>query len=383
MKFKRLIKKTVRKIIDLLILFLPIQRNKIVIVSYYGAGYGENSRYIVEEILRRKDKYKIIWLYSPKKTKKEFFPNAVTPIRYKSVLAYLHLGTAKIWIDNARKGFCPPKRKKQFYIQLWHGVLALKKIEADANTLSAGYINNAKDDSKRIDLFVSNSKTMTRLITNSFWYSGEVLECGYPRTDALFADFDLSNIHTKYGINPLAKIILYAPTFRSDGSLQYYNVDFPDLINKIEKITGEEWIVLIRLHPNISNKSSKLVYSKSVIDVSAHDDISELVKISDLLITDYSSVMFDFAILRKKVVLYTPDINEYVDDRGFYYNLRDLPFPVVEEKTRISDSIINFNIDNYLIRVDKFINEEGLIINNNSAAIIVDRIELERKRNKF
>lgn len=378
MSLNKNLKLLLRKGIDTLMSLLPIDNRKIVLSSYYGAGFGENLRYISEEINNRKLEYKLIWLYDLKKVKKSDFPKYITPVKYRSFRGYFHLATAKFWLANCRKAFSPPKKKTQFYLQLWHGPFALKKIEADASNLPKEYADFALNDSKKIDLFISNSRTMTQLILSSFWYSGEVLECGYPRTDNLMKKIDCEPSKKKIGIDLDSKVILYTPTFRSNYDLKYYDINFDLLLNQLSDFYNQKFTILIRLHPNISLKSKNLKYSKSVINVSSYDVINDLIKLSDILITDYSSVMFDSAILRKQVILYTPDLADYFSDRGFYYDLNSLPFPIVENKEDIFTVITQFDFAYFLSKIEKFFIKEGLVCEMNSASVIVDRIESER-----
>ena len=116
-----------RKIMSILMLVFPVNRTKVVITSHYGKGYGDNAKYIVEELVRRHNKYDIVWLLNKELYGSVCFPDYIRTVKYGSLRALFELATAKIWIDNCRKEFYPIKRKSQFYIQTWHGAWASRK----------------------------------------------------------------------------------------------------------------------------------------------------------------------------------------------------------------------------------------------------------------
>ena len=163
---------------------LPVQKNKIVISSYYGRGYGDNAKPIVEELLKRTCNLDIVWMVNDDAAA-ETLPSGVRPVKNTLWNRIRELCTAKIWIDNCRKG-ARVKKQGQWYLQTWHG-FALKRIEKDAAaSLPADYPQYAGRDSAQTDLIVSNSALMTKIYNESFWYHGEVLEFGSPRNDVFF-----------------------------------------------------------------------------------------------------------------------------------------------------------------------------------------------------
>ena len=146
---------------------LPIQQNKIVITSFYGRGYGDNFKPIVEELLKRGENLDIVWLTADDAAAKSL-PSGVRPVPYTAKNRIHELCTAKIWLDNCRKG-ARVKKPGQWYLQTWHG-FALKRIERDAiESLPADYAEYASRDSAQTDLIVSNSALMTKIYKESFW----------------------------------------------------------------------------------------------------------------------------------------------------------------------------------------------------------------------
>ncbi len=356
----------------------PINRNKIVICSYYGRGFSDNAKYIVMECIKRKLDYDIVWLVSNIEENEEF-PRNVRLVRYGTFEAIKELATAKIWIDNSRKNYYTRKRKKQLYIQTWHGGIALKKIEKDAEyALNKSYVKFAKKDSKNADVFISNSKFNTNMYRNAFWYDGEVLECGVPRNDLLFNNVKETTDKVKafFNIDINQKIVMYAPTFRKDNNLDVYKFDYEKCIKEFKERFSDEYLMLIRLHPNVFHKSTELNFnSENVLNASFYPDMQELLVATDILITDYSSSMFDFMLTKKTCFIYASDIKTYSDDRGFYFELEKLPFVISKSTEEMVENIKCFNNDIYLEQVDKFLKEQGCVDDGNASSRVVDWIE--------
>ncbi len=340
----------------------PIDENKIFIVSYFGKGYGDNGKYIAEELLRKDKNLKIYW--GARKSYQNTLPATIHYVKYFSPKYFYHLATAKVWINNARFTLGTTKRKNQFYIQVWHGDIGFKRVEADAkDALPEDYIKGAKNDSKMANLMVSGSNFFTNLCRQSFWYNGEVLECGCARNDILFdqkalADFTLK-IRDYYHFDKADRILLYAPTFRKNKTLKYYDIDFKKTLAVLKKKFGGNWKILVRLHPNISEESKKMkIWDEDIINATNHPNAQELLMASDLAITDYSSIAFDFALLRRPVFLFAPDYNLYNKDRGFYLDYFNLPFPVAENTSQLQKNILNFSEKDYKVKLADFLNNQ-------------------------
>lgn len=357
---------------------IPIKKNKIVICNYYGRGFSDNAKYIVKEIERRKLKYDVVWLANNITNTNEY-PDIVRVVKYKSFKSIYEMATAKVWIDNSRKNYYTYKRKKQLYIQTWHGGIALKKIEKDAESaLLKSYIRFAKKDSKNADLFVSNSKFNTDLFKSSFWYDGEILESGVPRNDIIFNNIvELTDKVKKFfNIESDKKIIMYAPTFRKDYSLDVYKFNYEKCIEEFNKKFSEEYVMLIRLHPNVFDRSKDLdINNKNVINASFYQDMQELIVATDILITDYSSSMFDFMLTKKPCFIYASDINEYTDDRGFYFELNKLPFLISSSTDELIQNIREFNEEQYIQGVNSFLTTQGCIDSGKASKFVVEWIE--------
>lgn len=356
-------------------------RNKIMFISYYGKGIECNPKYIYEEIVRRKLNMSIYWGISNHENVNQANQN-IHFVKYKSFLFYYHLMTSKFWISNVRLPFYWPKRKEQKYIQTWHGGLGIKKVEADvAEKLSPVYVMNAKHDSEIADLMLSNSQWLTNLYKNSFWYNGEILESGLPREDIFTLPcIDIrKKVYQYYQIEEKTKIVLYAPTFRENGNCDCYNIDFERLLSTLREKTSSDWKIILRLHPNIRNKSNLFQYNNEILDGSQYLEINELIIASDMVISDYSSCMFDAMLAGKIVVLYASDICDYNKDRGTYIKFEDLPFPLAIDNDSLNSIIVNYDTSKKDILYKKFLKEKGFYKMGQASSQVVDWIEKQCK----
>ena len=380
---KRLVKALIRRLIWGVCFFFPIKKNRIVFSSYYGRGYGDNLKYICDKLTNAG--FDIIWLV---KTTDEarFLPDNVKPVK-TGLRSVYYLTTANVWINNCRSGFLF-KKKKQFYIQTWHGGGGQKRCELDVvDKLEHSYVKMAKRDAQMTDLMVSESRFMTDLYYNSFWYNGPVYECGYPRYDILLNEDKkiVQKVYDYFNIEKAKKIVLYAPTFRADNSFDAYNIDFNRLIVNLKKKFNEDYVVLVHLHPNVANIDGKFIYDgQSVINSTFYPDTQELLVAASILVGDYSSINYDFSLKRLPVFRYAADLDEYQQDRDFYYSFEEYPYPYAKNNDELEKLILNFDNEKYLVDLNEFFKKIGAVFCANSAQkiadIIKDYIKAENKK---
>lgn len=350
----------------------PIKNNRIMFISYYGKGYGDNAKYVCNELLKNREKYELIW--GTKRKFKESLPDGVRYVCYGSLKYLYYLSTAKIWINNTRCIYGVKKRKKQYYIQTWHSSLRLKTIERDAEEyLKKQYILAAKNDSKICNLIISGCKFSSDIYHESFWYDGEILETGTPRCDIFFNEHEdiINNVYKYFKIDRTKKIILYAPTFRKNDINCNNFFNYSSFIEKINE-KKQDYILLVRFHPN-SNTSIKC--TKNIYDATKYPDMQELIVSSDILITDYSGCCFDAMIAKKKCILYVKDLEQYMKtERSLYFDFEELPFKKIKTEEDLTKEIINFNYEKYLDRIEIFDKKIGNNEHGNAAELIVERI---------
>ena len=315
----------------------PIKKNRIVFSSFNGGGYSDSPKAICEVLRQSGEDLELLWICKDEKAAASL-PEGVKPVPYHGMKKLRALASSKIWVDNCRK-YESLKRKKQIYMQTWHG-FALKKIEQDVEAhLEPEYIAACKKDSAQIDVIVSGSGFMTKLYREKFWYHGAVLNTGTPRNDVFYQDH--ANMHERVckalGLPADRKLALYAPTFRGDKNTDAYRLDAEMVRRKATENFKGDWTVLIRLHPNVAHQSGNLFDydGDHVVDATAYPDMAELLCAANLLISDYSSTMFDYALTGKPIVQFATDIEDYTKDRDFYFALDQLPFPLARSNEEL------------------------------------------------
>ncbi len=357
---------------------LPLDTKKVVFSSFSGRSYSDNPKYIAEEIVRQNlDLDCVFVLEHPEKEK---LPEGIRSVKYNTIQYLYEVATAKIWVDNTRKQPHILKKANQIYIQTWHGSIAIKKIEKDAiATLDDSYVQTAIKDSKNIDYLITNGQWGEALFKRCFWYDeGKILKLGSPRVDMLFDDnYRLQKkIRDSLNVDPNKKILLYAPTFRKDKNMDVYKINYNRVVETLKSRFSGDWCVLIKLHPNIKELAGKMMFlCDDVIDVSQYSDINELYTISNVLITDYSSSIFDFAITRKPAFIFACDLEEYLTDRDTYFDVKSLPFPFAMDNDQLERNILKFDVENYHENLDEFYNKLGLVEDGHASKRVVELIK--------
>lgn len=349
----------------------PIQQNKVILWSDDFKTFGCSPKYIALYLAEHfPGKYDIVWVLERDRPMPEGLPEGIRVVRYFSMEYLREITTAKVIVCNHRTGDYHffRKRKGQFYIQTWHSSLRLKKIEGDAPALEQDYVDAAKADSAKIDLLLSGCAFSTDIFRRAFWYDGEILESGTPRCDRFFADNRAvrEKVCRFYGIGTDRKLALYAPTFRKDKTASVYGMDF----TRLGEALGQDWVVGCRLHPNLNADVS----GEDCIAMSGYPDMQELLCACDLLITDYSSSMFDMAVAGKKCVLYVPDLENYMaNERGLYFDIQSLPFAKAGNMDELCCCVTDF--EGYEERCAAFLKEIGGFEDGNAAKRVAEQIE--------
>lgn len=352
----------------------PVQKQKIIFSNFNGNGFGDNPRYVAEEFLRRKLPWKLIWVCEkPGCT----FPAGLTIIRPNTLSFVYHMSTAAVWLDNTRKLYYFKKKKNQTYIQVWHGGPGLKKIEKDAGTsLSADYIAYAKKDAKKMDLMISNCKWCTDCYRRCFWYDGRILEVGLPKNDLYFRDIPAVRkaVRDYYHLAKDVHLVLYVPTWRENRKLNVYHLDFSACLNAFEQRFGGNWIMLVRLHPNVNPDDFDIRYTDRILNASRYDNVQELLAAGDAVISDYSSCGFDYIQLGRPSFLYAEDYEEMKRTKDYYFQLEELPIPLAFSNQEMIQNILTFSEKEYLEKRKPFMERLGYYDNGHASEAIVDYI---------
>lgn len=371
--------------------FTTVKEGRVYFEANGGGKYNCNPKYLSEYILEHNpNDYEIIWILTYVADSSEI-DKRVKIVHTPSWKVIYYLNTSEFVITNYRMGYHWTKwRKREYqkYIMTWHGDMIIKKIELDAaNTLPSKYIESIKKDSRATDLMLSDSKWFTGLTKRAFNYYGEVLEHGIPRNDIFFSKEKMETLKKKvfgyYGIEENVKLILYAPTFRDDYGINQYIMDWDEILRSFEKRFNSKCVVLVRIHPGIKDKidASVLVKNNNVIDATDYNDMQELICALDVLITDYSSTMFEAALAKKPCFLFVKDAKTY--NRGMYFSLDQLPFPYACDIPSFIQIIDSFDLEKYQKSVKYMFSETfHYVQDGNASKNLVEWMEAHSINNK-
>lgn len=322
-----------------------VDRRLIFFESFHGK-YSNSPKYIYQKLLELGygNKYKFVWSYDGD----EEIPGNPIIVKSRSEEYYKYLAQSKYWINNTT--FAVENKKKGVYLQTWHGT-PLKRLGYDITVENPGITwGHFNKESKNWNYLISANEYSTKTFRRAFKFKKTILEYGYPANDVFYLkDDSLKNsIKEKLNIPDNKKVILYAPTFRDDSKdktgNRFFNINLD--LEKIYNNFKEDYILLIKTHSVISdNLDLNKEYEGFIYDLSNYDDIHELFLISDILVTDYSSVFFDFAHSRRPILFFTPDMENYIKERGVYREvIDDLPGPQLLDNDELVKAIENIDL---------------------------------------
>lgn len=339
----------------------PIKDNVILFETFMAKNYSDSPKYIYEYIAQHYPEYECVWAINDG-AKIPYGAKCVK--RFSFEYAY-YLAVAKYLVFNVRPPLWYRKREGQVFLETWHGT-PLKRLvfdQQEVTSASPKYKQQFYKQRQDWDFLVSANPFSTKTFRSCFMYEGKMLEYGYPRNDILYwpnKDEIAKDLRKKLGIPTDKKTILYAPTWRDDqhyGSGQYKFELALDLHLMQERLS-DEYVLLLRTHHYISDKIDVTGMEGFVYNLSDYDDISEIYLISDICITDYSSVFFDYANLKRPILFYTYDLDKYKNQlRGFYIDMNtEVPGPLLYTSEEVVDAIENIDkiTEEYKERYDTF-----------------------------
>lgn len=369
-KLKSLGKKIIKGIVlvyyRIMILLCPVNSKVIVFESNLGRNYTGNPRSIYEEMVRQglDHSYQCYFILEDVKTP---IPGNAKKIKRSRFYYFYILVKAGFIISDSRMPMYIVKRRKATYIQTWHGT-PLKKLALDMEDVSmAGetsiedYKSNFKKNASTWDYLLSQNSYSSEIFRRAFHFTKDILEIGYPRNDVLFQKNNSESIRElKKELNlPLdKKIILYAPTWRDDEYYDQGKYKFTSKLdfNKAKEKLGEEYVFIVKYHYLVQDHIDWSQYEGFVYDFDKSYDISTLYLVADMLITDYSSVMFDYSILKRPMFFFAYDLEKYENQlRGFYFDIMtEVPGPITTKTDELLNEIINYDPEVYRDKYEAF-----------------------------
>lgn len=375
MYFWHYLSKLILKYILHIYWIFPIRKNRITLLNELSFTYGDSPKYINEYInIFFPRRYEVIF---PLKNIGQS-DASIVPVKPMSVKYFYFLLTSKIIITNAGGVSYLPLRDNQTVINTWHGGGPYKKtgIEFSKNKW---YVRETKMNAENVDYILSSCEYFSKFEARAMLYPQEkCINSGTPRNDIFFKYNSV--IHNKVlnfaQIDKSKKIILYAPTFRSDVSNYFKtylcDVDYKKIILALEKRFEGEWVFAIRLHPKLKNI---VLEEEDIINFTEYPDMQELLYAVDAVITDYSSLMWDYSFTKRPCFIYADDIEEYEKTRGFYMPITKWPYPIAHNNQELLDNISSFESENYTKKVQRHHEEAGSYEKGNACKTIMNLIQ--------
>ncbi|MGW5345422.1 bifunctional glycosyltransferase/CDP-glycerol:glycerophosphate glycerophosphotransferase [Streptomyces sp. NPDC004050] len=365
---------------------LPIKKGTVVFESHMGKQYSDSPKAIYEEMVRQGVAFDAVWSYAG--AKPHGFPKEATLVKRWSWQYLRALAQAEFWIDNQGFPLALTKRPGTTYIQTWHGS-ALKRMGFhEPRTKAQGRAAQDRFQAAvdRFDHFLVRSEHDVRTLARGFRLRDEVLlRTGYPRNDALVeahraeaqsGERVRGPLAADLGIDPAKRVLLYAPTFRANADGAVEGFEFPFDVEEFADRLGDRFTLLVRTH-YLNSVSLPPSVAGRVVDVSGHHDITPLLALADGLITDYSSVMFDYSVLDRPMLFFAYDYDSYAGDiRGTYFDLKEkAPGPVVATADELFQAIAAFDEADakYAEARQRFLTEFGEYDRGDAARQIVEK----------
>ncbi|MDC7230368.1 MAG: CDP-glycerol glycerophosphotransferase family protein [Sphaerochaetaceae bacterium] len=339
-----------------------VKKKKVVFKSFSGKSYSDNPRAISEKLHDMAPSYEIVWLFNDPKSKEAIVPKYVKCVKNNSISTFYELATAGIWVDNFNKSLWTYKSNKQIYIQTFHGDRGFKKVLYDA------WPNGRRPcpvlEGKICDYAVVGSEYGESTFKTAMHYNGQFIKTGSPRCDKLLRNdpIEIDSIKSRLNISSEKHILLYAPTFRQKTSVskelqEIQGINISSTLEKLNEISGKEWVMLVRAHAASSGLKG-FQDNPSVYDVTGYEDMADLLLISDILITDYSTSIGDYALMKRPCFLFQDDYEDYVKyDRTFYFDIHSSPYLIAKNQVELEALLSDlpyYDYEDYCNRILEF-----------------------------
>ena len=314
-----------------------------IVFTAFRGHFSDSPRAIYEALLDQGLDAEFTWLSAPHT--QATFPDGVVTAEFGSPASIAALEAADLVVSNDHIPLDWEKRPGSTYLQTWHGT-PLKRIHNDVLWAPEGRLAYLEHDIARWDLLLSPNSASTERLRTAFGFTGPIHETGLPRNDLLSSpqrDEVRAAVRAQLGIRDDQKAVLYTPTWRDDlvfNKTGPQDFDFPVDLEDFAEQLGEDHVLLLRLHNMVMDRLD-VPEGSPVRDVCGYPDIRDLYLAADLLVTDYSSTMFDFAITGRPLLFFTYDLDYFRDElRGFYFDLEEAaPTPLLRTSKELVAAI--------------------------------------------
>ena len=359
----------------------PLRKNQVLFISYGGKQFSDNPKALYLKYLEHQDGKRLVWAADSPKTEEAMRILGLETVRvgtFRYLRTFCQSGTV---ITNCHVFTYLPVRRNQVIINTWHGMGPMKKVGFDDPASTAYDRAFFRIQNRKYAAFLSGCTFTTDVMyRRSFDYHGTVLEWGLPRNAMLFQDPKevrmkvMQALHIPPDADPY--LLLYAPTYRGHSPdapflPEEQRLDPGTLSKALEKANGRPCVCLFRGH----HMMLKTKTAAGCVDAGAYPDIQDLLCAADALITDFSSCMTDMAVARKPIVLYVPDAETYLRERGMYWPLERLPFPLCRTQDQVVSAFADMDAADYARRLDAYLDAIGLAEGPDSAELVYRYLE--------
>lgn len=367
---------------------IPIKKNTVFFSAYEGKQYSCNPRAIFEAMVEAPAFVDTKWIWELNDLTKEklIAKKPVKIVRHNSFQYILAVLTSEVLITNSGISGTLPLRRCQLNINTWHGGGAYKRVGFGIKTELKSDSFWLKQTSKQTSIYLSSSKMFTNVMTESVLLpANRFFPSGMPRNDVFFCSERMSDARNKvleaFCLADEDFVVLYAPTYRGAvGTDQLTSIPFD--IDKFQKAIkcrfGREAVVLVRMH---YFNHSNLTFEK-VVSASNYPDMQELLSAADMLITDYSSSIWDFALTQKPCILFTPDLKDYDIERGFYTDPVTWPGMLCETEEAMYAAISMYQEEQYCERVTEYLRKMGSYDDGKATKRVIEYIKKAKEENE-
>ena len=350
-----------------LVRLCPVRARTVFFSAYAGKRVTCNPEAVCKKLRELYgDEFRLEWCVRDVDSRKLLEEQGFKTVGFNTLAYFYRILTAKVVVLNDLSG-CSylPFGKKQTVVQTWHGCGLYKKVGHDVPGETAGYHRRLRRIAAHIHLFTSGSTSFTKtVIRGAFGYEGEVMETGLARNDILQNETAQNEANRKvrayYGIDANTPLILFAPTFRNNGddeALWFENESVKTALQS--RFPGYK--LLVRTH-----YMAKTI-ATDALDVTAYPDMQELLCAADVLVSDYSSCIWDFSLTAKPCFLYAPDLSSYRCERDFYLDIHRWPFPLAQTPEELAQNLLQFDPAAYTNAVREHLSALGSCENGNAA----------------
>lgn len=362
---------------------LPIKRNRVLLLNRLTLGFAGNPKAVAMYLAEHyADSLDLVYAVGHPERYAELRKQHIRVIKFNSFAYFYNLMTCRVFLTNSGGySYVPLRMNKQYVINLHHG-FPYKKIGIDMYEETPAFREDMRLYANNTSKYLSPNKFFCKVLVDSCLIPSEIIwEVGTPRNDMLINTDDtmINEIRSKINISKGKKLVLFAPTYRkimdnyfNDSVAIMYGIDSEKVCNALKTRFGGEWEFAIRYHPCVTNRDQFDL--DGMLDLTDYEDVQDLLLVADVLITDFSSIMWDFMLTKKPCFIFAVDMVHYIKTSNIYIPISEWPFPKADNNDVLINNIIHFDREKYLKDCTKHYEQLGGCENGNATQLVCEKI---------